>query len=109
MKNFIVNLFSNRFGIVLAAVNVCYFATKSQNMADVPQTFIGKAFISMNVPAFISTRLCYEIGKAFLGEFANPVLSVKLFLFASFIVLQWLFIGWVAKTLAAKIRLAKLQ
>src|SRR5689334_505547 len=111
MRKFIASLLSNRFGILLAAVNVCYFAAKTQNMASVAQTFIGKVFISINMPAFVLTRLCYEIGAAFFGEFINPAsqFGVKLGMFASFIVLEWLFIAWLAETLAARIRRPNLQ
>lgn len=105
MKKFIVNLFSNRFGIVLATLNVCFFALKSSNMASVPETFLGKVFVSLNLPAFIFTRLCYEIPNALFAEISYSArMNLKFGLFASFIVLQWLFIAWIAKTLAQKFR-----
>jgi len=105
MKKFIVNLFSNRFGIVLATLNVCYFAIKSSNMAGVPHTFLGRVFISLNLPAFIFTRLGYEIFNAAFAEIHySAQMSLKLGLFTFFVILQWLFIVWIAKTLARKFR-----
>lgn len=109
MKKFIVNLFSNRFGIVLATLNVCYLATKIQDIVNIPQTFLGKVFVCLNMPAFILSRLAYAIDALLFGEIKYSMqISVKLVLFTFFIILQWLFIAWIARTLAAKIRRPKM-
>jgi len=107
MKSFIVNLFSNRFGIVLATLNVCYFASRGNHVAC---TALGKIYVSVNAPAAISAILSREFVKIFSHplSFAAEDNLANAF-FAVFIVLQWLFIAWIARTLAAKIRRAKLQ
>lgn len=109
MKKFIARLFSNRFGIVLATLNVCYLAIKFQDVGNIPQTFLGRVFICLNMPAFIFTRLVYEIGVVVFADSGHSVqMPIALGLFTFFIILQWLFIAWIARTLAAKIRQPKL-
>ena len=106
MKKFIVDLFSNRFGIILAALNLCYFAGKG--MATMYQPF-GTIFGCANFPAAISSLLSVE----FIRIFAHPIsLTAEIMLanafFAVFITLQWLFIAWIARMLATKISPSKL-
>jgi len=102
MKKFIVNLFSNRFGIVLAALNLCYFASKIDNFNAY---LFGKLFVLMHFPAAASTLLSLEFVRIFVHKIA-PAAENTLgnMFFAAFIVLQWLFIAWIAKTLAQKFR-----
>lgn len=105
MKKFVIDLFSNRFGIVLAALNVCYLAAKIQDIVNIPQTFLGKVFVCLNIPAFILSRLAYKIDALLFGEIKYSIqISVKLVLFTLFIILQWLVIAWIARTIAVKIR-----
>jgi len=104
MRKFVVNLFSNHFGIFLATLNVCYLATKIQDIFKIPQTFLGKVFVCLNMPAFILARLSYEFVTVFTEIHYSRQMTVKLALFSFFAVLQWLFIAWFARTLAAKIR-----
>ncbi len=106
MKKFIINLFSNRFGIISAALNLCYFASQGNHVTCNP---IGKIFVSMNFPAALSALLSLK----FIGIFARPLsiaaeTQIANIFFATFIVLQWLVIAWIAKTLAAKIRRPKM-
>jgi hypothetical protein len=106
MKKFVINLFSNRFGIILAALNVCYFMSKGEGLLRLP---FEKLFACANLPALISTALTLEFIKIFshrLSHAAEMMLGNTFFPF--FIVLQWLFIAWIAKTLAAKIQRPKL-
>ncbi len=102
MKKFIVDLFSNRFGIVLAGLNLCYFAGKS--MATMHQPF-GTIFGCANFPAAISSLLSVEFIKIFAHtiSFTTEIMLAKTF-FAVFIALQWLFIAWISRTLARKLR-----
>lgn len=102
MKKFNASLFSNRFGIVLAALNVCYFASQGNHVTCSP---IGKIFVSMNFPAALSALFSREL----IGIFARPLsiaakTQIANIFFAFFIVLQWLFIAWLARTIAGKFR-----
>jgi hypothetical protein len=105
MKKFIVSLFSNRFGIVLATLNVCCFVSKGKFLLEYPLDINLYCF---NLPAVISTLLSLEIVKIFqhkLSFTAETSLANAFFVF--FIVLQWLFIAWSAKTIARKFRRAE--
>jgi hypothetical protein len=106
MKKFIVSLFSNRFGIVLAALNVCYLASKAHDLRPQP---LDMPFFCVNSPAMIFTMVTAE----FLRIFSFDIFSRRheilfeallMFLAGSFVVLQWLFIAWIARTLSAKFR-----
>jgi hypothetical protein len=102
MKKFIVNLFSNRFGIILATLNACYFVSKGSAVAD---HLFGKIFVCANFPAAISAILSLELVKIFSHKlsFATEMNVANAF-FAFFIVMQSLFIAWIAKTIAQKLR-----
>lgn len=101
MEKFIVNLFSNRFGIILAALNVCCFVSK-ENITD---NLFGKLFVCANIPAAISALLSVEFINFFSHDLLFPAqMSLANTFFTFFIVLQWLFIAKIAETLAAKIR-----
>ncbi len=102
MKKFIVNLFSNHFGIVLATLNVCYLASRVSNLQLKP---LDIPFMCANIPAL----LLIMVPEQFLRIFAFGLsFQSKKFLIMSFagifVVLQWLFIAWIAKTLAQKFR-----
>jgi hypothetical protein len=102
MKKFIVQLFSNRFGIILAALNVCYLVSCGEVFAH---NALGKFFLSINVPSICATVLSLEFLTLFTGRkspFTEYVMGNALFVF--YIVLQWLFIAWFSYALAAKIR-----
>jgi hypothetical protein len=105
MKKFVVNLFSYRFGIVLAAINLCYFASKGFGLFDFLRNPSAKYFLSLNFPAAMFAGLSYRVTHIIFPEipFAAQT-SLKGILFAGFIVIQWLFIGWLTKTLAEKFR-----
>jgi hypothetical protein len=106
MKKFIVSLFSNHFGIVLAGLNVCYFVSKGNRVTD---NIFGKLFLCLNFPAAISALLAREFVKIFAHDlsFAEQMTVADIF-FAVFIAGQWLFIAWIARTLARKFRPAEL-
>ena len=102
MKKLIVELFSNRFGIILAALNVCYLVSRGELFAYNP---LGKFFVCLNAPAISLTVLSLEFLTLFTGRkapFTEWVMGNTFFAF--YIVLQWLFIGWFSYTLAGKIR-----
>jgi hypothetical protein len=102
MKNFLVNLFSNRFGIVLAALNLCYFASKIYNFTASP---FAKIFVCAHFPAVALTIFSLEFVKLFVHKI-SPLAETTLgnIFFAVFVVFQWLFIAWIAKTVAQKFR-----
>lgn len=102
MKKLIVELFSNRFGILLATLNVCYLVSRGEVFAH---NALGKFFVSANAPAVSSTVLSLEFLTLFTGRqspFTEYLMGNTFFVF--YIVLQWLFIGWFSCTLAARIR-----
>ena len=102
MRKFITELFSNRFGIVLAALNLCYFASKINSFTTPPT---GKFFACANLPAIVSAALSLEFVEIFTRRLSLPTENaLGSAFFGVFIVLQWLFIARIAKTLAARIR-----
>ena len=104
MGKFIVNLFSNRFGIVLAALNLCYLANQIYGKIDFVPGLFGKFFFCINLPAALSSYFFYQIISVFFSrlDYRSEV-NFKLAFFGVFIVLQWLFIAWIAKTIAGKL------
>jgi hypothetical protein len=124
MKKFIVNLFSNRFGIVLATLNVCYFLSRpyfrlmfAHNHGE--DCFVLKSFflflmnisnldrlmIIQNLPATIFSLVPYALMREiFSGICAFTQVKFQIVFFSFFIVLQWLFIAWIARTIARKFR-----
>src|SRR5215213_1508735 len=106
MKKFIVSPFSNRFGIALATLNLCFFASKIDNFNA---ALFGKLFVMMHFPAVALTILSLEFVKIFVHKISPPAESnLGNIFFAAFIVFQWLFIAWIAKTLAQKFRRGEL-
>lgn len=106
MKKFIVSLFSNRFGIVLATVNVCYFASRVHNFRPQP---LDMPFACANSPAIIATVFFVDFLNIFIPKLSFQTKEIIGIIFAgAFVTLQWLFIAWIAKTLAAKLRPKKL-
>ncbi len=124
MKKFIVNLFSNRFGIVLATLNVCYFLTRpffqrllTHNHGESCFVFKGFFIFPINLTGSENLMILQNLPATILSYFPRFLINeiapdichytqVKLHFafFAFFIVLQWLFIAWIAKTLAQKFR-----
>jgi hypothetical protein len=108
MKKFIVNLISYRFGIVLAAINLCYFAGKGFGLFDFLQNPSAKYFLSLNFPSLIAAGLLFKITHIFFPEISfEAQTNLKVSFFAFFIVVQWLSIGWLTKILAEKLRKVK--
>ena len=105
MKKFVGSLFSNRFGIVLAAINLCYLAGRGIGLFDFLRTPSAKYFLSLNFPSLIAAGLSLRAAQIFLPEISfEAQTGLKIGLFAFFIVIQWLSIGWLTKTLAEKLR-----
>lgn len=108
MKNFVVGLLTNRFGIVLATLNVCYFVSDYFTNIFKTSNNFGKIIVVLNVPAIILTAIPLRI-MDFLFSIPNLFSQRQLlsFIFLFFVTLQWLFIGWLAKTIALKIQAIK--
>jgi hypothetical protein len=102
MRKFIVNLFSNRFGIVLATLNLCVFAAAGRDLFNYP---LGKIFACINLPSMISTWLSVEFIRIFAGQFSFAARNVLIgTLLGVFIALQWLLIARFASRLADRIQ-----
>ena len=122
MKNFVKGLVTNRFGIILAALNVCYFVSRKfvicafSNRFEDNSIFFGqsvfywidvysaKIMLNINAPAIIASTfsdVCIKISADFSALTQARFIIVFLMFF---ITLQWLFIGWAAKTIARKIQ-----
>lgn len=107
MRNFIKGMLTNRFGIVLATLNVCYFVSHSPGAIRLLFDF-DKLMISLNTPAALLTLIPITVIKILFQmpyKFAFDQFGLVTFLF--FVILQWLFIGWAAKTIARKIEAMK--
>ncbi len=124
MKKFVVNLFSNRFGIVLATLNVCYFLSETFFQRVFSHThgescFVTKKFflfpmilsnfenlmMILNLPSIILSLIPYILLKEYLtGICAYTQIKLQFAFFSFFVVLQWLFIAWIARTIARKFR-----
>src|SRR4051812_48671893 len=105
MRKFIVNLFSNRFGIVLAALNLCYLANQIYGKIDFVPTAFAKFFFIINLPAAFSSYFFYQIISVFFSKFEyRSEVNFKLAFFGVFIVFQWLFIAWIARIITQKLR-----
>ena len=105
MRKFITELFTNRFGIVLAALNLCSIAANPSALFNYPRGLFTRLFFSLNSPALLATGIVYEIAREFLPPLSHAAKEALAFgSIAFFTVLQWLFIAWIAKTLAARIQ-----
>jgi hypothetical protein len=123
MKNFVKSLVTNHFGIVLAALNVCYFVSRkfvqfafSHGNDDSCVFFkhyviswmkihYAETILQINSPAAVASLIQSKFMQIIFPDFcvfAQAKLQIIFLIF--FITFQWLFIGWIAKTIAQKIR-----
>jgi hypothetical protein len=111
MKNSIVAFLSNRIGIVLAGLNLCYFAARNFDLKTnaLPHGQIVAAII-------YSANFCALVLSALPSIFVDkrfPALSVNLhqahyrFFFGICILVQWLTIAAVSRWLAKQIHRLK--
>lgn len=128
MKKFVKELFTNRFGIIMATLNICYFVSaKFINFVSVHQhgenCFYYKwhfvlLYAKPNVPDFgflinlPSLLISFFQGILFLKFFPKfctfTQIKIQIVFFVIFVVLQWLFIGWASKKIARKISDSKI-
>jgi hypothetical protein len=123
MKTFIKESFANRLGIVLTALNVCYFVSKnfvgyifSHNNGGA--CFFGKSYmyqwmrlqcadvmLYVNSPALVASTVLGELTQGISSGLCNFTQArIQIALSLVFITLQWLFIGQTAKTIARAVR-----
>ena len=105
MKSFIKELITNRFGIVLAALNVCYFVAGDIPMAIYRTSNFSKIMICQNAPSAILTFIPLGVVKLLFPfttfSFFEKHFGFAVFLF--FVTLQWLFIAWLSRKIAQKL------
>jgi hypothetical protein len=123
MRKFIGSLFSNRFGIILATLNVCYFVSRTYFQRVLEHThgescFVFKNFflfpvnndinglmLFQNLPAIILTLFPNFLMREFSSNLCVfTQTKFQMIFFSFFMILQWLFIGWLAKTIAGKLQ-----
>jgi len=124
MRKFIVSLFSNRFGIVLATVNICYFLSRPFFQQVFSHTHGEDCFVSdhfllflmilsnfeqlmvnLNLPSVVLSLFPYMILRENLMKICGfTQIEIQFVFFSIFVVLQWLFIAWIARTIAQKFR-----
>jgi hypothetical protein len=123
MKKFAVELTSNRFGIVLAALNVCYFISRNFvayafSHGDGDKCFFVKQHVFqwmkfqcadillyINLPALAASAVQGKLMKNLFPDLCSFTHSQFQIIFLMiFITLQWLFIGWTAQTIARAIQ-----
>jgi hypothetical protein len=123
LKKFVKELVTNRFGIVMATLNICYFIStkpiqfifshqhlencfyyREPFLLTFSRSEIANPVLAVDIPSFV---LLSFPGDAFLKAFPDlcvfTQLHIQVIFFAFFVTLQWLFIGWIAKKLAKKI------
>lgn len=126
MRNFIKGMLINRFGIILATLNVCYFVSMKyvhfvfEHTHSVENCFkhgfslmgltINSAsyMLNLNSPAEILSffpGVFMQLTFPGFCFFTHEKFQIVFFLF--FVTLQWLFIGCLAKTVAEKIQSMK--
>lgn len=122
MKGFIKQLLTNRLGIILAALNLCYlfsrpffYATFSFDNTTfcsmhTKHTFTcvlmqySEPFSSLNLPAVILSIIPDILIQSFSRTYVPVNTNIQIAFFAFSLVLQWLLIGWTAKKIASAIR-----
>ena len=103
MKNFVKELITNRFGIVLATLNVCYFVSlSSANFRSLRGFDI--LILALNIPASTLTFISASIIKFLFSMSYRMIYEQFAFGFGMFLIIfQWLFIAWLARKIALKL------
>jgi|SRR5215213_4686724 len=105
LVNFAKSLLTNRPGIVLAALNLCYFAASGFLKGDFSMSNFDKIMLSQNAPAIVLSFIPHQLIHFLftnLDWFTLRYLTFAFLLF--FVTLQWLFIAWTAKMIAGKFK-----
>jgi hypothetical protein len=105
MKNLVKGMITNRLGIVLATLNVCYFVANGLPNPAYRLSNFGGIMLTLHTPAIIFTFIPLEAGRLlFSTSYLFSYRQFVLVLFVFFVTLQWLFIGWAAKAIARRIQ-----
>ncbi|MBA2737453.1 MAG: hypothetical protein H0U50_11785 [Pyrinomonadaceae bacterium] len=123
MKKFAKDLITSRFGIVLAALNICYFASRNfisyefshgsgkacwfsnqYNLLGL-KTQYAEIMFSANSPAILLSFIPANLIKMIFPPLCGfEQAKIHIVLLGIFITFQWLFIAWAAKTIAQAAR-----
>ena len=122
MRNFVKGLVTNRLGIVLAALNVCYFVSRKfvfcafssgcednliffkKHMFYWINICSAKIMLDINAPAMTASIFSDACVNKLTDFSALTQARFQVSFLIFFIAVQWLFIGRAAKTIAQKIR-----
>ncbi|MDQ3798575.1 MAG: hypothetical protein M3384_03925 [Acidobacteriota bacterium] len=105
LVNFAKSLLTNRPGIVLATLNLCYFASSDFSSAFFQLSNFDKIMLSVNAPAIVLSFVPHKLIHFLFPETDWLTLRYLSFIFLLFFVaLQWLSICWTAKTIARKLK-----
>ena len=123
MRKFIAGLLTNRFGIVLAALNICYFVSRNFvsyafSHGDGDKCFFVKHYafqwmrfqcaefmLCINLPAVLTSVVQSRLTQNIFPDLCSfTQAKFQIIFLAFFITFQWLFIGWTAKTIARAVR-----
>ncbi len=97
-RKLIYELITNRFGIVLAAINGAFFAGRIAKSFPMDHRIGETIFLCMNLPAIFSTVFAGSFVQLFFNPNSHTARnSVPLMLFSLFLVFQWLLIAHIAK------------
>ena len=131
MKKFVKELITNRFGIVLATLNVCYFGLKNfgyspskhflshvfehahgENCIFIhhPMLFplaypaLSETIMLLNLPALLFSLIPGKIMLMIFPQFCFfTQVKFQMIFFVLAVVLQWLFIAWLSRKIALKL------
>ncbi len=104
MKEFAKSLLTNRFGIVLGILNLCCIPLFSLfSFSSSTSIVLNYLLAAANSPAIILSIIIGRLLEAMFPVF-NSMTTKSLFI-PILILLQWVFIGYLSKTIAEKIRL----
>jgi len=123
MKKIVLELLTNRFGIVLAAINLCYLVSQKfvhyaflnglfceslyyrQNIFFRMKEHFSEIMFDINLPAVLAYSVQEKLIQTVFPDFCfftNAKFQIVFLIF--FITMQWLLIGWTAKTIARAVR-----
>lgn len=105
LVNFAKGLLTNRLGIVLATLNLCYFASSDFLSGFFALNNFDKIMLSLNAPAIVLSFVPPKLIHFLFLKIDWLTLRYLSFIFLLFFVaLQWLSICLAAKTIARKLR-----
>lgn len=97
-RKLIMSLITNRFGIVLAALNLSFFASQISSASIMKHTVQETVFICMNIPAIFAALVSSSIVELFVRLDGHADRNLIAIIFVSiYLVAQWLLIAHVAR------------